>query len=109
MKYQHVITFVKRTNLAEYSKHCGDISFDSEARVSIDAYYAKERNVTLHLYYRFEQDDAGHVHALCKIQCPINPLPVKGEFETPSIAVIKHFLTAAGWAEHNYLKLTDIE
>lgn len=109
MKYQHIITFIKRTSLTEYGKHCGDISFDHEAREAVDRYYAKERDVTLQLMYRFEQDYMGHVHAFCKIKCPINPLPVKGEFETPNIAVLKRFLVAAGWTEHNYLKLTNLE
>ncbi len=108
MKYQHVITFVKRTNLTEFTKPFTQHS-TSTAREMLDKHYAKERDVTLHLYYRFEQDDKGHVHALCKIQCPINPMPVKGEFETPSIAALKRFFAAAGWTEHNYLNLTGIE
>ena len=73
--------------------------------------YAKERDVTMRVFYRFEPDEAhpGHVRILCKIKCPINPLPVRGEFEIPNMAVLKRFLLAAGWVEHDCMNLSDVE
>ena len=34
----------------------------------------------------------------CKIRCPINPMPVKGEFELPSIDALMRFLKKNGWS-----------
>ena len=109
MKYTHVVTFVKHTNLIEYGKHCGFECFSHSANEQLAEHYTKERDVTLNVFYRLEQDFNGRVHILCNIKCPINPLPVKGEFEVPTLAVLKRFLISAGWTEHNRLYLKDAE
>ncbi|MCI6806314.1 MAG: hypothetical protein MR912_12140 [Prevotella sp.] len=56
--------------------------------------------MNLVLLIRHEYDRvAGKNHIFCKVKCPINPLPVKGEFEVPSVNAIEHFLRDAGWTK----------
>ena len=89
MKYQEVIIFTKKGNLLPFvgSKH-----------VKIDEYvmkiYGAERKISLMLLVRY---DDGHIY--CKIKCPVNPLPVKGEFETPALGAIYEFLYNNGWTK----------
>lgn len=33
----------------------------------------------------------------CKLQGDVKPLPIKGEFETPNIAMVDKFLSENGW------------
>ena len=54
--------------------------------------YATVRDVNLVLLVRYENDKC-----YCKIKCPINPMPVKGEFEAPSLACVDRFLQREGW------------
>ena len=54
--------------------------------------YSKPREVQLILLFRFD----GNKH-YCKIKCPINPIPVKGEFEAPSVGCVQRFLQNEGW------------
>ena len=111
MKYKFVRTFVKHTNLTEFGKHCGIDCLSPAANEAMQKRYAKERDVTMRVFYRFEPDEAhpGHIRIMCKIKCPINPIPVRGEFETPNMAVLKRFLLAAGWVEHDCMNLSDVE
>lgn len=84
-----LITFVKVTNLEKWYMHNGRKHSEAERME-----YAKARSVYLVVQAHFE---AGHTYV--SIKCPINPLPVKGWFETPSINVLKKSLEAFGW-EH---------
>lgn len=63
--------------------------------------YAKARTVELILLYRFEG-----ARTFCRIRCPINPLPIKGEFEVPSLAVVSKYLQANGWSFERKLLLS---
>jgi len=96
MKHQYVVTYTKRTNLLDYMRgnydDCADKHFHREE--AMRNYYAKERNVRLVLLVRHEDGKC-----FCTIKCPINPLPVKGEFEVPSINVLHRFLVANGWVK----------
>lgn len=61
-------------------------------------HYSKEREISLYVLWRHENGKC-----FCKIKCPINPLPVKGEFEAPSIPAVKRFLFEQGWEEREVL------
>jgi hypothetical protein len=97
MKYSQIITFTKFTNLMPYAE-----AEASRTNVSIDklphvkAYYEKNRDITLNVYVGRDMDKL-----YCKIQCPISPLPVKGEFEVPSLYILREFLKNNGWKEIN--------
>jgi hypothetical protein len=54
--------------------------------------YTVERDIELVAMFRYEGDKC-----YCKIKCPVNPLPIKGEFEVPSVIVLSKFLQKDGW------------
>lgn len=94
--YTYTYIFSKKTNLLPYleSKH-----FPCVAQAEVDC-YAKERDVKLILLVRYEHERTARgivSHCICKIKCPINPLPIKGEFETVSIAEMCKLLRGLGW------------
>ncbi len=92
-KYTQAIIFTKRTSMSEYCT--GKVTqrvTSTEAFNRMCEYYAKEREVQLIALFRWEGRKC-----FCKIKCPINPLPVKGEFETPSEGVVGSFLHENGW------------
>lgn len=80
-------TYTKRGNLLPYlhSKNCTPSERTRE-------YYGAERELQLILFIRNEN---GKIY--CRIKCPVSPLPVKGEFEVPSIGAINNFLYQNGW------------
>lgn len=85
-KYDRAIFFIKRDNLLQwYNNVHWQTAYPEE-------YYAKTRDIQLILLLRYE---GGKIFA--KIKCPINPLPVRGEFEIPSTTAIYNFLTTNGW------------
>ncbi len=94
-KYTQILIFTKRTNLSEYfySKAEYDRSVSAETICKMREYYAKERDVQLIALFRYEKGKC-----FCKIKCPINPLPVKGEFESPTMNAVSRFLIREGWA-----------
>ena len=101
MKYDVAVVFKKLTNLMPY--YYGVVN-RTACTEHLASHYAKERLVNLILLVRYEYDHTtGNNHIFCKIHCPINPLPVKGEFEVPSVAAIEHFLRDAGWAKCDVL------
>lgn len=40
----------------------------------------------------------GYEQCICRIKCPINPLPIKGEFQCVSISEMTNLLTSLGWS-----------
>lgn len=92
MERNMTLIFSKDTNLLPYAKSADKITSDA-------AYerYAKSRAVTLILRVRRVVVDGTVTKTLCTINCPINPLPVKGEFEVPSMHVIIRFLCNNDW------------
>ena len=101
MKYDVAIVFKKLTNLMPYYYGVVDRTACTEHLAS---HYAKERPVNLILCIRYQHDHvAGKTHIFCKINGPINPLPVKGEFEVPSVSAVERFLGDAGWTKTNVM------
>ena len=94
-KYSTVIIFTKKGNLSEYFTPSKQYDICNTAAHIIRAreYYAKEREIQLIAMFRYEG-----TKVFCKIKCPINPLPVKGEFEVPSTNVLIRFLRNNGWS-----------
>ena len=92
-KYSCAVIFTKRTNLSAYcnaklyEKCVSDTQFETMRK-----YYARERDVQLILLTRYKKGKL-----MCRIKCPVNPIPVKGEFEAPSFSVIQTFLLSNGW------------
>ncbi|OUN23604.1 hypothetical protein B5G34_00450 [Flavonifractor sp. An82] len=65
-----------------------------EARRTATPLYA-EGNTRVNLVLTFGLDDNGALVA--KINCPVNPLPVKGEFYPAGKNAVLHFLRKNGW------------
>ena len=110
MNYDCVVVFHKMTNLASYfaaneNKLVGHLNIDDrnyEAHYDniADRYTEQQRNVRLILLVRYERDQTtGKLKTMCRIRCPINPFPVKGEFEAPSLNAVKYSLINLGWVE----------
>lgn len=95
-EYRYAYVFTKKTNLMPYLES----KLHSYATDAENAYYAKERDVQLVLLVRYENERiAGRVfqHCMCKIKCPINPLPIKGEFEAAGVSNVCKLLRDLGW------------
>lgn len=98
-KYDRAIIFTKKGNLKEYfytDKVCYGI-FLNKPSEQAKAYYEAEREIQLIALIRRETDGPNKSKCICRIKCPINPLPVKGEFELPSLESLYKFLKANGW------------
>lgn len=93
-RYSQVYIFTKRTNLSKYltcdvAQRLGSSDAHDRAR----KYYEHEREIQLIAMFRWEGNKC-----FCKIKCPINPMPVKGEFETPgTTGPVLNFLKENGW------------
>lgn len=95
-EYNDVYIFTKRTNLIPWAQSQSDRKL-TEAGFE---HYAKERDVQLILLVRYENEKiAGRTftHCICKIKCPVNPLPIKGEFEAVSSGAMAYLLRTLGW------------
>ena len=95
MEKKVIATFIKRTDLMEFRRHTNQHP-DSCAP---DAYYAKRQDVRLVVIERITDD--GRIFV--RIKCPVNPLPVKGEFEIPNWGALKRFLESQGWKQHDVI------
>lgn len=98
-KYQQVYIFTKRTTMREFcdtDRVLGRAASQLHADRLVE-FYAREREVQLICMFRWERTTKG-TKCFCKIKCPINPLPVRGEFETPgSTTPVIDFLKANRW------------
>lgn len=63
--------------------------------------YATPRDVQLILLVRYEDNKV-----FCKIKCPINPLPTKGEFKAVSLNAVIKFLNKEEWKLKQKLPFT---
>ena len=94
--YKMAIVYTKYTNLLPWLDGQYDIPRDSKAR----EYYSRGREVQLILLVRHEDirigGDIKH-RCICRIKCPINPLPIKGEFECVSTGEMTRLLSSMGW------------
>ena len=95
-KYSVINIYTKKGNLTPYWANKQDLMYDcrsGEEHSRMREYYARERDIQLIAMFRFEQGKT-----FCKIKCPVNPLPVKGEFEVPSVNALDRFLKGNGWS-----------
>lgn len=90
----YALIFTKRDNLVKYL-------WGKPALSNHQEYYARERDVQLILLVRYEEGKC-----ICRIKCPISPLPIKGEFETPSVSAVSHTLQTMGWTYKEKLPLS---
>lgn len=93
--YHTAIIYTKHTNLmpwlqSNYTKF--STLSTTEQRQSVRAAYEKERDVKLILLVRYEGNKC-----ICRIKCPINPLPIKGEFEAVNPMAVERLLGTLGW------------
>ena len=89
----YALIFTKRDNLIKYL-------WGKPALSNHQEYYARERDVQLILLVRYDEGKC-----ICRIKCPISPLPIKGEFEAPSIGAVSHTLQTMGWTYKEKLPL----
>lgn len=92
-KYTTVTIFTKKGNLTPYLEHAKHIKNVTELGRK---YYEREREIQLILATRL--DNTGKRQRwMGKISCPVNPLPVRGEFEIASYNAVCEFLMSQGW------------
>lgn len=105
--YTSVYVYKKEGNLVEYFK--GKTMIPNGNKPS--GYMLKERNIQLNAHVRYENkvDEWGRkangIRTFCRIECPINPLPIKGEFEIPSLSALDAFLRNNGWSRCCHLSV----
>ena len=86
--YHTAIIYTKHTNLMPWYNGRCDVPHDPTVR----EYYSKDRDVQLILLVRHEDGKC-----ICRIKCPINPLPIKGEFQCVSTGEMSKLLKSMGW------------
>lgn len=103
--YTYSIIFTKRTDLMPWfdGKYpCASENYDKSLGFQqFKRDCARIRDVKLILPVRYE---SGHTY--CKIKCPINPLPIKGEFEVVSLKHIVKLLKREGWTIESELPIS---
>lgn len=94
--YHTAIIYTKHTNLMPwYNGRC-----DAPRNPTAREYYSKDREVQLILLVRHEDIRIGDTiksKCICRIKCPINPLPIRGEFECVSTGEMTKLLASIGW------------
>lgn len=93
--YHTAIIYTKHTNLmswlqSNHPKFCTNGTTEQTQRIR--EYYSKDRDVQLILLVRHEDGKC-----ICRIKCPINPLPIKGEFQCVSTGEMSKLLKSMGW------------
>ena len=91
MTYNTVIIFTKRANLLTYAY--GNMAQGGKHTNPME-HYEKEREIQLRLLVRFDKGGS-----ICKVKCPINPLPVNGEFRPVRYEAVVSFLEGQGWTK----------
>lgn len=90
--YHTAIIYTKRTNLMPWLQSNYKLFGTHGTTERIRAEYERERDVQLILLVRHEEGKC-----ICRIKCPINPLPIKGEFQCVSTSEMTRLLTSMGW------------
>lgn len=93
--YHTAIIYTKHTNLmpwlqSNYTKFGTHDTTEQAQRIR--EMYSKDREVQLILLVRHEDGKC-----ICRIKCPINPLPIKGEFQCVSTGEMSKLLKSMGW------------
>lgn len=91
--YGKAIVFTKRDNLSKWFDING-YKYAQGANMEYSDRYQKMRAVY-----------AEEGKPICRIKCPINPLPIKGEFEAPTVGAVSHTLETMGWTYKEKLPL----
>jgi len=71
-------------------------ALNQEERDRLERVYGRETNIELVAMFRWENGKC-----LCRIKCPVNPLPIKGEFEAVTATTVRSFLEELGWEFHH--------
>lgn len=90
--YHTAIIYTKRDNLLKWLNSRHPKFKDAQEAARIRAEYATEREIQLILLVRHEEGKC-----ICRIKCPINPLPIKGEFQCVSTSEMTELLASMGW------------
>lgn len=93
--YHTAIIYTKRDNLLKWLGRNYErfgTHGNPEDATRIRAEYATEREIQLILLVRHEEGKC-----ICRIKCPINPLPIKGEFQCVSTSEMTELLASMGW------------
>lgn len=105
MKYDRVLVYTKKGNLLDYL-HTDKVARQNNTlcQENVHKYYAQEREIQLVVSTRWEDFPVSTrkgivqmTKCFCRIKCPVNPLPVKGEFEVPNLECLRRFLKTNGW------------
>lgn len=105
MTYDRVLIYTKKGDLMKYvSTAKVSRTYSNANEESLKKYYGEAREIQLIACLRWEDFPVSTRNGIvqipkcfCKIKCPVNPLPVKGEFELPSLDSLREFLKANGW------------
>lgn len=93
--YTKAYIFTKTENLVKYfNAHEPTLHENTFER------YIQPREVQLILLIRYEGDKC-----ICRIKCPINPLPIKGEFVAVAPGAVGSLLSTLGWGFKECLHL----
>lgn len=92
LKYEVAYIYTKETNLLPWLDRRYPKYRDAAEAARMRAEYAKEREVELILLVRYEGNKS-----ICRIRCPINPLPIKGDFQCVSASEMSKLLASMGW------------
>lgn len=104
--YHTAIIYTKRDNLSKWFdingyKYAQGANIEySDTYQRMRAVYATEREIQLILLVRHEENKC-----ICRIKCPINPLPIKGEFQCVSTSEMTKLLASMGWKYKEKLSL----
>lgn len=93
--YHTAIIYTKHTNLMPWLQSRYEMfgtHGTTEQAQRIREMYSKDRDVQLILLVRYEEGKC-----ICRIKCPINPLPIKGEFQCVSTSKMTWLLASMGW------------
>lgn len=90
--YHTAIIYSKRDNMLKWLNGRHPKFVDAKDAARIHAEYATEREIQLILLVRHEEGKC-----ICRIKCPINPLPIKGEFQCVSTSEMTKLLASMGW------------
>lgn len=97
--YHTAIIYTKHDNLLKWF----DVNVtrcDTDDYRRLRDHFAQDREVQLILLVRHEDIRIGDTiksKCICRIKCPINPLPIRGEFECVSTGEMTKLLASIGW------------
>lgn len=102
--YPYAMHFTKMDTLKEYAST--DKFYDARGNVSqaTKEHYDTPQIINLVVSYRWDISREHGRRLMCHINCPINPIPVKGEFQAPSLKALRKFLNKEGWHFQGYVE-----